>query len=62
MISATGTYANPYLPDIPGKADYQGNILHSAAYRGPEAFAGQRVIVAGEGNSGARRSWQNCLP
>ncbi|HEY0612553.1 MAG TPA: ArsO family NAD(P)H-dependent flavin-containing monooxygenase [Chitinophaga sp.] len=54
VISATGTYANPYLPDIPGKANYQGIILHSAAYRGPGPFAGKRVIVAGEGNSGAQ--------
>jgi hypothetical protein len=54
LVSATGTYAHPYLPDIPGATDYRGPILHSAAYRGPDPFAGKRVVIAGEGNSGAQ--------
>jgi cation diffusion facilitator CzcD-associated flavoprotein CzcO len=29
-------------------------VLHSAAYAGPDAFAGRRVVVLGGGNSGAQ--------
>jgi thioredoxin reductase len=54
VVSATGTWANPYLPELPGRADFRGTVLHSAHYAGPEAFRGQRVIVVGGGNSGAQ--------
>lgn len=54
LISATGTFANPYLPDIPGMASFQGKILHSSQYESAEQFAGKRVAVVGEGNSGAQ--------
>ncbi|UPK67491.1 ArsO family NAD(P)H-dependent flavin-containing monooxygenase [Chitinophaga filiformis] len=54
VISATGSYSHPVIPDITGKALFKGTIIHSADYRGPAAFAGKRVVVAGEGNSGAQ--------
>jgi putative flavoprotein involved in K+ transport len=54
VVSATGTYRNPYTPQIPGREKFRGEVLHSARYRSPEGFAGKRVIVAGEGNSGAQ--------
>jgi len=54
VISATGSYANPYIPDIPGKALFDGEILHSADYKDPAPFAGKKVAVVGEGNSGAQ--------
>src|SRR5690606_25411738 len=54
VISATGTYEAPYIPDVPGRARYRGRQLHSAQYRGPAPFRGQRVLVVGGGNSGAQ--------
>jgi len=54
LISATGTWAAPYFPDIPGRNSFQGQQLHSSAYRSPEAFWQKRVLVIGEGNSGAQ--------
>lgn len=54
VVSATGTFARPYTPLIPGAADYRGILLHSASYRGAGHFAGRRVVIAGEGNSGAQ--------
>lgn len=54
LISATGTWSNPYIPTIPGASSFAGEMLHSAVYRSPEAFAGQRVAIIGGGNSGAQ--------
>ncbi|MFD7460709.1 MULTISPECIES: ArsO family NAD(P)H-dependent flavin-containing monooxygenase [unclassified Streptomyces] len=54
VISATGTWWRPFLPAVPGSSDFDGRRLHTAQYRGPRDFAGQRVIVVGGGNSGAQ--------
>ena len=54
VISATGTWAHPCIPDIPGRGSFAGRQIHSAAYRRPEDFAGLRVLVVGGGNSGAQ--------
>ncbi|GAA4264044.1 FAD-dependent oxidoreductase [Dactylosporangium darangshiense] len=51
VINATGTWRAPYIPYYPGIADFAGRRLHYADYRGPEEFAGQRVLVVGGGNS-----------
>src|SRR5690606_26255186 len=44
----------PYVPDYPGRESFQGIQLHSAHYRSPLPFLGQRVLVMGGGNSGAQ--------
>lgn len=54
VISATGTWSNPYIPPIPGLEQFAGISVHSAHYQSPLYFAGQRVLVVGEGNSGAQ--------
>nr|WP_246602909.1 ArsO family NAD(P)H-dependent flavin-containing monooxygenase [Falsiroseomonas tokyonensis] len=54
VISATGTWRQPFIPAIPGRALFRGLQLHSAQYRRPEALAGRRVLVVGGGNSGAQ--------
>lgn len=54
VISATGTWSAPSVPDLPGRAGFEGVQLHSAHYRDPAPFAGRRVIVVGGGNSGAQ--------
>jgi cation diffusion facilitator CzcD-associated flavoprotein CzcO len=54
VISATGTWANPFIPDIPGRTGFAGRQIHSAAYRRPQDFAGRTVLVVGGGNSGAQ--------
>lgn len=54
VVSATGSFVNPYIPDIPGKEHFRGSLLHSSSYQSPEIFSNQRVAVVGEGNSGAQ--------
>ncbi|WP_371500768.1 NAD(P)/FAD-dependent oxidoreductase [Kitasatospora sp. NBC_00374] len=49
LINATGTWTRPFLPHYPGR--FAGRQLHYADYRGPEEFAGQRVVVVGGGAS-----------
>ncbi|MEU9073474.1 NAD(P)-binding domain-containing protein [Kitasatospora sp. NPDC048538] len=49
LINATGTWTRPFLPHYPGH--FGGRQLHYAEYRGPEEFAGRRVLVVGGGAS-----------
>ncbi|NKY58116.1 flavin-containing monooxygenase [Nocardia flavorosea] len=51
VVSATGSFANPYRPELPGLSAYTGEVLHAADYRRPHPFAGRRVVVVGSGNS-----------
>ncbi|HYN40063.1 MAG TPA: NAD(P)-binding domain-containing protein, partial [Rhodospirillales bacterium] len=54
VVSATGTWSKPFVPDYPGRPSFRGRQIHSAAYRSASAFAGRRVLVGGGGNSGAQ--------
>jgi hypothetical protein len=54
VVSATGTWSNPFIPDYPGREQFAGVQLHSAHYSDPTPFAGQRVMIVGGGNSGAQ--------
>ncbi|WP_051955711.1 ArsO family NAD(P)H-dependent flavin-containing monooxygenase [Beijerinckia mobilis] len=54
VVSATGTWSHPYVPEIPGRDLFRGHQIHSAHYVRPEDFAGQIVLVVGGGNSGAQ--------
>ncbi|KAJ9639988.1 monooxygenase [Coniosporium tulheliwenetii] len=56
VIVASGHFAVPYVPAIPGLEDwnaaYPGAISHSKFYRRPENFRGRKVVVVGNGASG----------
>lgn len=54
VISATGSFGRPYIPTISGQDDFRGALLHSADYRTSEPFQGKKVVIVGEGNSGAQ--------
>lgn len=54
VVSATGTWDAPFIPDIPGRDAFRGVRIHSAFYRTPGPFTGQRVAIIGGGNSGAQ--------
>lgn len=51
LINATGTWTRPFRPSYPGAEEFRGEQLHTADYRGPDAFAGKRVVVVGGGTS-----------
>ena len=50
VLVASGHHWLPRRPEFRGS--FAGPMLHSHDYRTPEAFAGQRVLVVGMGNSG----------
>ena len=54
VVSATGTWQKPFIPEYPGRDLFRGRQLHSAHYRSPEEFRGLRVLVIGGANSGAQ--------
>ena len=50
VVVGSGHQGRPAHPEWAG--DFAGTYLHSHAYRDPEPFAGERVLVVGVGNSG----------
>jgi hypothetical protein len=50
LVVANGHNWFPKQPEYPGS--FTGRMLHSAEYRDPGIFIGQRVLVVGGGNSG----------
>ncbi|GED00336.1 monooxygenase [Kocuria varians] len=54
VVSATGTWSQPFWPTIPGQRAFTGTQVHSAHYAGPAPYAGKRVVVVGGANSGAQ--------
>ncbi|MCW2131101.1 ArsO family NAD(P)H-dependent flavin-containing monooxygenase [Arthrobacter sp. VKM Ac-2550] len=54
VISATGNWNAPYVPQLPGSEQFTGRQLHTADYRDRDSYAGLRVIVVGGANSGAQ--------
>ncbi|MFC9543050.1 flavin-containing monooxygenase [Streptomyces sp. NPDC056956] len=51
VVAASGSFARPLLPELPGRQDFTGELLHVADYRSPTPYAGKRIVVAGGGNS-----------
>lgn len=51
VVAASGSFANPYRPVLPGLASFAGRLRHVAEYRSPDVFAGRRVVVVDAGNS-----------
>ncbi|KAF2469618.1 flavin-containing monooxygenase [Lindgomyces ingoldianus] len=62
VVVANGHFIVPYIPDIPGIAEWHkrfpGSITHSKYFRTPEEFAGKKVIVVGNSASGIDLSSQ----
>jgi len=58
VIAASGSFSNPHLPALPGEDRFAGELLHSAAYRNPNGYAGKRVIVVGAGNSAIQIAYE----
>ena len=51
VVAATGSFGNPHLPTPHGRHTFTGRLLHVAAYRRPEPYVDQRVVVVGAGDS-----------
>lgn len=51
LIVATGISGVPIEPDVPGREEFTGTVLHSHAYRSGAGQRGKRAIVIGAGTS-----------
>lgn len=54
LISATGTWKQPFVPTVLGSALFSRQQLHSANYRNANGFKDKKVLIVGSGNSGAQ--------
>ena len=53
VVVAGGYEHRPHVPAWAGRARFRGELLHAAAYRSPDSYAGRDVLVVGPGCSGA---------
>ncbi|MGO9903746.1 MAG: NAD(P)/FAD-dependent oxidoreductase [Solirubrobacteraceae bacterium] len=51
LVLATGMSGKPNRPTFPGQNIFKGEQQHSSEHRGPDAYAGRRVVVVGSNNS-----------
>ena len=51
IINCTGTWEQPYIPDVAGRERFRGRQLHTKDFRTADEFVGQHVIVVGAGIS-----------
>jgi hypothetical protein len=51
VLATGGSSGVPHRPDLPGLADFRGQVLHSSEFGSGQAYAGRRAIVFGTGNS-----------
>lgn len=52
VIVCNGHYSDPFIPDIPGLASFEGEVDHSHNYRVNSRFAGKTVAFLGAHASG----------
>ena len=51
LIAGAGPLHEPKLPDVPGLAEFEGTLFHSATWDHDHDLAGERVAVVGTGAS-----------
>jgi cation diffusion facilitator CzcD-associated flavoprotein CzcO len=51
LISASGTLADPSIPDLPGLGTFGGTVFHSSRWNHEQPLEGRRVAVIGNGAS-----------
>jgi len=55
LVAATGVLSVPFIPEIPGRAEFTGGQHHTARWpRRPIDFTGKRVAQIGTGSSGVQ--------
>ncbi|MGJ0184136.1 flavin-containing monooxygenase [Corynebacterium glyciniphilum] len=51
IVLATGISGKPSAPCLPGKEKFDGEFLHSSAFRDGADFEGKKVVIVGASNS-----------
>jgi putative flavoprotein involved in K+ transport len=58
VVAASGSFATPHIPAVPGRDEFGGRVLHVADYRNPKPYAGERVVVVGAGDSAVQVGYE----
>lgn len=58
IISATGAFSYPHIPQIDGKELFKGTMIHSSQYKNIEEFKNKRIIIVGGGNSAVQIAFE----
>ncbi len=51
LVFATGMSGKANLPSVPGMDVFRGDVHHSSAHPGPDAYRGKKAVVIGSNNS-----------
>lgn len=51
VMASGGGCQIPWMPDLPGRENYNGIVLHSQYYKSSKAWSGKRGVVVGSGNT-----------
>lgn len=51
LVFATGMSGKPRMPEVEGIDVFRGDVHHSSAHPGPDAYRGKRAVVIGSNNS-----------
>ena len=51
LVFANGVSSYPMIPDIPGLADFEGDVVHSEGFDSGTAWKGKRAFILGTGSS-----------
>ena len=51
IVVATGLYSNPFVPEIPGRDQFLGKVMHSSDYMDPNTINGDDTVIVGFGKS-----------
>jgi 4-hydroxyacetophenone monooxygenase len=54
IVSGSGLFSTPNLPDIPGIESFEGEMFHTARWNHGYDFAGKKVALIGTGSSGTQ--------
>ena len=51
LVFATGMSGKANVPEVPGTDVFKGDVHHSSAHPGPDAYRGKKAVVIGSNNS-----------
>ncbi|MFV9428989.1 flavin-containing monooxygenase [Rhodococcus aetherivorans] len=54
LITATGLFATPKMPDFPGLESFAGDVVHTADWNQSLELDGKRIAVIGNGSTGTQ--------
>lgn len=51
IVFANGVSSYPMIPDVPGLADFRGDVIHPEGFNSGAAWTGKNALILGTGSS-----------